>query len=82
MEVVDGRSTQIFDFENQDGEGTGTFESGKFSVTMVAEMVGMRNLKNFRGRYKEYFGKTPKEFMKKYDIYLKKTFIERLSHIR
>ena len=37
-------------------------ESGKFSVTMVAEMVGMRNLKNFRGRYKEYFGKTPKEF--------------------
>lgn len=36
-----------------------------FSVTMVAEMVGMRNLKNFRGRYKEYFGKTPKEFMKK-----------------
>lgn len=36
-------------------------ESGKFSVTMVAEMVGMRNLKNFRGRYKEYFGKTPKE---------------------
>lgn len=40
-------------------------ESGKFSVTMVAEMVGMRNMKNFRGRYKEYFGKTPKEFMKK-----------------
>ena len=40
-------------------------ESGKFSVTMVAEMVCMRNLKNFRGRYKEYFGKTPKEFMKK-----------------
>lgn len=40
-------------------------ESGKFSVTMVAEMVGMRNLKNFRGRYKEYFGKTPKGFMKK-----------------
>ena len=40
-------------------------ESGKFSVTMVAEMVGIRNLKNFRGRYKEYFGKTPKEFMKK-----------------
>ena len=40
-------------------------ESGKFSVTMVAEMVGMRNLKNFRGRYKESFGKTPKEFMKK-----------------
>lgn len=40
-------------------------ESGKFSVTMVAEMVGMQNMKNFRGRYKEYFGKTPKEFMKK-----------------
>ena len=38
-------------------------ESGKFSVTVVAEMVGMRNLKNFSN--KEYFGKTPKEFMKK-----------------
>ena len=38
-------------------------ESGKFSVTMVAEIHPMRNLKNFRGRYKEYFGKTPKEFM-------------------
>lgn len=45
-------------------------ESGKFSVTMVAEMVGMRNLKNFRGRYKEYFGKTPKEFMKKSMIFI------------
>lgn len=44
-------------------------ESGKFSVTVVAEMVGMRNLKNFRGRYKEYFGKTPKEFMKKSMIF-------------
>ncbi len=41
------------------------WESGKFSVTVGSEMVGMRNLKNFRGRYKEYFGKTPKEFMKK-----------------
>ena len=40
-------------------------ESGNFSVTMVAEMVRMRNMQNFRGRYKEYFGKTPKEFMKK-----------------
>lgn len=40
-------------------------ESGKYSVTVVAEMVGMKNLKNFRGRYKEYFGRTPKEFMRK-----------------
>lgn len=40
-------------------------ESGKYSVTVVAEMVGMRNLKNFRSRYKEYFGRTPKEFMRK-----------------
>lgn len=47
------------------GKARELLESGKFSVTMVAEMVGMRNLKNFRGRYKEYFGKTPKEFMKK-----------------
>lgn len=40
-------------------------ESGKHSVTIVAEMVGMRNLKNFRSKYKEYFGKSPKEFLKK-----------------
>lgn len=40
-------------------------ESGNYSVTVVAEMVGMRNLKNFRGRYKEYFGKTPKEYIGK-----------------
>lgn len=40
-------------------------ESGKYSVTVVAEMVGMRNLKNFRSKYKEYFGKSPKEFLKK-----------------
>lgn len=40
-------------------------ESGKYSVTIVAEMVGMRNLKNFRSKYKEYFGKSPKEFLKK-----------------
>lgn len=40
-------------------------ESGAYSVAGVAEMVGMRNLKNFRSRYKEYFGKTPKESLKK-----------------
>lgn len=56
-------------------------ESGKFSVTMVAEMVGMRNLKTSEAGIRSIW-KTPKEFMKKYDIYLKKTFIERLSHIR
>lgn len=40
-------------------------ESGNYSVTVVSEMVGMKNLKNFRGRYKEYFGKTPKEYIGK-----------------
>lgn len=40
-------------------------ESGKYSVTIVAEMVGMKNLKNFRNKYKDYFGKSPKEFLKK-----------------
>ena len=52
-------------------------ESGKFSVTMVAEMVGMRNLKNFRGRYKEYLEKHRRSLLEKsMIIYLKKTFIE------
>ena len=58
-------------------------ESGKFSVTMVAEMVGMRNLKTSEAGIRSNFGKTPKEvYEKSMIIYLKKTFIERLSHIR
>lgn len=40
-------------------------ESGKYSVAVVAEMVGMKNLKNFRNKYKEYFGKSPRESLKK-----------------
>lgn len=40
-------------------------ESGKYSVTIVAEMVGMKNIKNFRNKYKEYFGKSPRESLKK-----------------
>lgn len=40
-------------------------ESGNYSVSMVPEKVGLKNIKNFRGQYKEYFGKSPKESLKK-----------------
>ena len=32
---------------------------------IVPEMIGLRNLKNFRNRYKEYFKITPCESIKK-----------------
>lgn len=40
-------------------------ESGKCPVNVVPEMIGLRNLKNFRNRYKEYFKITPCESIKK-----------------
>lgn len=40
-------------------------ESGKYSVNVVPELIGLRNLKNFRNKYKEYFGITPSESITK-----------------
>ena len=40
-------------------------ESGKCPVNVVPEMIGLRNLKNFRNRYKEYFKITPCKSIKK-----------------
>lgn len=40
-------------------------ESGKYSVNVVPEMIGLKNLKNFRNKYKEYFGITPSESITK-----------------
>lgn len=40
-------------------------ESGNYSVNEIPELIGMKNLKNFRNKYKEYFGKTPKESIRK-----------------
>lgn len=40
-------------------------ESGKYSVNVVPEMIGLKNLKNFRHKYKEYFGITPSESITK-----------------
>ena len=34
-------------------------------VNVVPEMIGLRNLKNFRNRYKEYFKITPCKSIKK-----------------
>ena len=40
-------------------------ESGKYSVNVIPEMIGLKNLKNFRQKYKEYFGITPSESITK-----------------
>lgn len=40
-------------------------ESGKYPVGTIPEMIGLKDIKNFRNRYKEYFGITPKESIKK-----------------
>lgn len=40
-------------------------ESGNYSVNVVPEMIGLKNLKNFRQKYKEYFGITPSESITK-----------------
>ena len=29
-------------------------ESGKYSVQVIPEMIGLKNLKNFRHKYKEF----------------------------
>lgn len=40
-------------------------ESGKYSVSVLPEMIGLKSLKNFRHKYKEYFGITPSESITK-----------------
>ena len=40
-------------------------ESGKYPVSIIPEMIGLKDLKNFRNRYKEYFGITPRESIRK-----------------
>lgn len=40
-------------------------ESGKYSVNVIPEMIGLKNLKYFRHRYKEYFGIMPSESITK-----------------
>ena len=40
-------------------------ESGKYPVNVLPEMIGLKSLKNFRHKYKEYFGITPSESIMK-----------------
>ena len=40
-------------------------ESGKYPVNVIPEMIGLKNLKNFRHKYKEHFGITPSESITK-----------------
>ena len=34
-------------------------KSGKYRVNEVPEKIGMKDMDNFREKYKKYFGKTP-----------------------
>lgn len=40
-------------------------ESGEYPVYVIPEMIGLKDVKNFRNKYKEHFGITPKESIKR-----------------
>ena len=39
-------------------------KSGKYRVNEVPEKIGMKDMDNFREKYKKYFGKTPVDTIK------------------
>ena len=65
MESTDGRSTEVFYLSYSYGKARELLESGKYSVQVIPEMIGLKNLKNFRHKYKEYFGITPSKSITK-----------------
>lgn len=65
MEITDRRSSQILYLPYPHGKARELLESGKCPVNVVPEMIGLRNLKNFRNRYKEYFKITPCKSIKR-----------------
>ena len=50
-------------------------ESGRYSVNVVPEMIGLRNLKNFRHKYKRIFWNNAKR------IYNEKTIIYKICYL-
>lgn len=56
-----GEAPKFFIYRIRMEKARELLESGKCSVNVVPEMIGLKNLKNFRHKYKEYFGITPSE---------------------
>lgn len=60
-----GEAPKFFIYRIRMEKARELLESGKCSVNVVPEMIGLKNLKNFRHKYKEYFGITPSESITK-----------------
>lgn len=59
--ALTGEAPKFFIYRIRMEKARELLESGKCSVSVVPEMIGLKNLKNFRHKYKEYFGITPSE---------------------
>ena len=56
-----GEAPKFFIYRIRMEKARELLESGKCSVNVVPEKIGLKNLKNFRHKYKEHFGITPSE---------------------
>lgn len=63
--ALTGEAPKFFIYRIRMEKARELLESGKCSVSVVPEMIGLKNLKNFRHKYKEYFGITPSESLQK-----------------
>lgn len=63
--ALTGEAPKFFIYRIRMEKARELLESGKCSVSVVPEMIGLKNLKNFRHKYKEYFGITPSESIQK-----------------
>lgn len=65
--LLTGEAPKFFIYRIRMEKARELLESGKCSVNVVPEKIGLKNLKNFRHKYKEHFGITPSEsIMKKH----------------
>lgn len=63
--ALTGEAPKYFIYRIRMEKARELLESGKYSVNVLPEMIGLKNLKNFRHKYKEYFGITPSESIMK-----------------
>lgn len=63
--ALTGEAPKFFIFRIRMEKARELLESGKYSVNVIPEMIGLKNLKNFRNKYKKYFKITPSESIKK-----------------
>lgn len=63
--ALTGEAPKFFIYRIRMEKARELLESGQCSVSVVPEMIGLKNLKNFRHKYKEYFGITPSESLQK-----------------